>query len=452
MTLHLFVIAWRTFLAWAVLTLVGVWPETAQRVVEFTDSKLLLALGLGVAMWGGEYLIAKYTVNAPAEPVIPSWTNVRTQRLEVMADEGQSLEAIALEMQTPVESVRGKLASLGTYRSYQSVRLERMEVELAEAKKQYATNVKRSAADGGALTTGADGGKRQAGAGAKAANQTINRSALKKALKQLDQLIGLEAIKREVRTLVAIAEVRSQRLAQGLPVTSPAFHLVFSGNPGTAKTTVARVLGDIYRALGLINGGQVVEVTRADLVGEYLGHTAPKVQEAVKRAIGGILFIDEAYTLTAYKGGGNDDYGSEAIDTLLKLMEDNRHKLVVVVAGYPQLMDDFLKANPGLQSRFKTTLTFEDYAVDDLVRIYDSFCAQYQYTLEPAAKVGVREACQNLQQTAGASFANGRDVRKLFERTIEQQAHRLSKSKQAHDTKDLSSLSASDVYMAGLMR
>jgi len=196
-------------------------------------------------------------------------------------------------------------------------------------------------------------------------------------------------------------------------------HFVFAGNPGTGKTTVARLLGAIFRAMGLLAGGHVVEVDRKDLVGAYVGHTAPKTNKAIDRALGGILFIDEAYTLA------RDVFGQEAIDTLLKRMEDDRGKFIVIVAGYKEEMEQFLDANPGLRSRFTKRIDFEDYRAEELKQIFLHMVAEKGMRLGEGVEEGVQRVMEDLVLRKDRSFANGRTVRNFFERVLENQAQRI---------------------------
>ena len=257
-------------------------------------------------------------------------------------------------------------------------------------------------------------------------------------LKQLDALTGLAPVKAEVRQLINIVRVEHRRRAEGLPVTPVSRHLVFTGNPGTGKTTVARLLGQLYAAIGILRTGQLVEAARSDLVAGYVGQTAIKTTNMVNRALGGILFIDEAYALTRL-GASGQDFGQEAVDTLAKLMEDHRDELVVIVAGYGQEMVQFISANPGLPSRFPRTIHFPDYSTDELVSIFAGMCKQGRY--EPAKDMvdGLRRYLSVLPRTR--EFGNARLMRNLFEAVLARQASRIIES----GTSDLTHLTLADL-------
>ena len=243
-------------------------------------------------------------------------------------------------------------------------------------------------------------------------------------LEELDSLVGLEKIKTDVRSLINLIKVRKLRTEAELPVPELSLHMVFTGNPGTGKTTVARLLSRLYRSIGVLKKGTLLEVDRSGLVAGYVGQTALKTLEAVKKAQGGILFVDEAYSLVP-EGAGND-FGQEAISTILKAMEDMREELVVIVAGYPEPMERFISSNPGLESRFGKYFHFEDYTGEELMRIFESLCRKNKYELEPEAETFCRDMFNALYQDRDENFGNARDVRNIFERSVANQANRLA--------------------------
>lgn len=241
-------------------------------------------------------------------------------------------------------------------------------------------------------------------------------------LAELSLLPGLKRVKQEVQETINLVKMHKLRQERGMELTPLSLHMVFYGNPGTGKTTIARILAEIYKEIGILSTGQLVEVDRSDLVSRYIGGTAIKVREAVDRARGGILFIDEAYALTDYRG--ENDFGPEAVSTLLKQMEDHRDDLIVIVAGYTKKMETFLDSNPGLRSRFNRFLHFEDYSPRELTDIFEWMCRKNGYTTGAKCLSYIKTYFK--KEVEEKNFANGRTVRNLFERTIVNQANRLA--------------------------
>jgi hypothetical protein len=242
-------------------------------------------------------------------------------------------------------------------------------------------------------------------------------------LKELDALVGLHRVKADVRQLLNFLKVQKMREEKGMLSAAISRHLVFYGNPGTGKTTMARLLAQVYRSLQILSRGHLIESDRGDLVAGYVGQTALKVKEVVRQALGGVLFIDEAYALNG-EGRGND-FGQEAVETLLKLMEDHRHDFVVIVAGYTEKMQEFISSNPGLRSRFTKFLHFEDYTPEQLVEIFNGFCAKASFKLTSNAEQRLLELFKLLILERDESFGNARTARNLFEMTISKQANRI---------------------------
>lgn len=242
-------------------------------------------------------------------------------------------------------------------------------------------------------------------------------------LKDMDKLVGLGGVKKDVKELTALTRFRKAREDNGLSVGTQSMHLVFTGNPGTGKTTIARRIGEIYKELGILSKGHFVECDRADLVAGYVGQTAIKTKKMIDKAKGGVLFIDEAYSL--HKGGAEKDFGREAIETLLKAMEDQRDDLVIIVAGYPDLMAEFMQSNPGLASRFNKYIDFPDYSTEELMDICDIMLEDYKLKMTPDAKKLVATKLKAEKDKGSKTFANGRTVRNIIEKLEAKMAHRL---------------------------
>lgn len=246
---------------------------------------------------------------------------------------------------------------------------------------------------------------------------------LDKAYSDLDSLIGLDTVKEQVKSYVNFVKVQQARKSMGMKTNQMSYHCVFLGNPGTGKTTVARILADIFRGLGIIKTGHLIETDRSGLVGQYIGETAIKTNRIIDSALNGVLFIDEAYALSE---GGNNDFGKEAISTLIKRMEDDRECLVVILAGYTENMQKFMEINPGLQSRISKQITFPDYSENELFEVFKAIARNNEYTLSASGEAKLRSVIHNAYLSKGKSFGNARFVRNLFEHTIEKQANRVA--------------------------
>ena len=265
---------------------------------------------------------------------------------------------------------------------------------------------------------------------------------LETCIAELTKLAGLANVKQEIESLIRFLEINKAREQHDLKGAAMSLHMIFSGNPGTGKTTVARIVSRIFAALGVLKKGHLVETDRLGLVGQYVGHTAKKTDDLVRQALDGVLFVDEAYALVA---GGENDFGREAIDTLVKRMEDHRDRLIVIAAGYPADMKTFIDSNPGLQSRFTIHLNFEDYTATELVGIFKGFCEKNQYTLEASAEAALETQIAAELRTAGRGFGNGRHMRNLFEKAIRKHAVRLCMRKREWTKDELAQLTSEDL-------
>jgi len=284
---------------------------------------------------------------------------------------------------------------------------------------------------------------------ADAAEEAVENMKEKKAEAEIDRLteqlarmVGLAAVKEEIRSLINLIKVKKLREKYKLPQMNMSYHMVFTGSPGTGKTTVARLVAQIYRELGILSKGTLTETDRSGLVAGYVGQTALKVKETVERALGGVLFIDEAYALAPENA--SNDFGGEAIDTLVKLMEDHRDDLVIIVAGYTEEMKRFLKANTGLYSRFNKFITFEDYTKDELLAILESMAADAGFCMTDGAKEKVGRMLAAMDETACREFGNARGIRNLFERLVSNQANRII-AYDSQSIKDITILTEDDV-------
>lgn len=278
---------------------------------------------------------------------------------------------------------------------------------------------------------------------ARTVGEVLAESRVEEVLDELDRdLVGLVPVKQRIRDIAALLVIDKLRLNQGLEAQAPSLHMSFTGNPGTGKTTVANRMAEILHRLGYVRRGHLVAVTRDDLVGQYIGHTAPKTKEVLKKAMGGVLFIDEAYYL--YRPENERDYGQEALEILLQVMENQRDDLVVILAGYKERMDTFFQSNPGMSSRIAHHIDFPDYSVDELLEISEKMLDQQQYRFAPGTKELMRQYLE--RRIEQPRFANARSVRNALDRARLRQASRLFADRDRELTKeDLTSIAAEDL-------
>ena len=302
----------------------------------------------------------------------------------------------------------------------------------------YVTNMEPGFTEKYPAAQQSSGGETKPVAGAETAQE---RPSLEELMAQLDALVGLDEVKKDVKSLINLMKVRRLRQENELPVPPMSLHMVFLGNPGTGKTTVARLLGGLYAAIGVLSKGQLVEVDRSGLVAGYVGQTALKTQEVIKSALGGVLFIDEAYSLAS---GGENDFGREAIETLLKAMEDHRDDLIIIVAGYSEPMTRFINSNPGLESRFNKYFYFPDYTGEQLMAIFRGQCKKNGYTLSADAEESALRLFNELYEERSDNFGNGRDVRNCFESMVVRQSNRVA-AMEAPTRDDLMTILPADI-------
>ena len=405
----------------------------------------------------------KYFILADAGRKIPNdpWQNKKTSYL-ISTYEALGREFLALgsgdpdqgAVQALTEYIRALDKAIETYGLFRN---KNVKVTAGKNSSVKYTPGKPSGAAGAAVLTPGSSGTAASGGGKPAAagkpqtataggpeEADLSEDRIDEILAELNSLVGLEVVKEEIENLVNLLRVQQMRKELGLSNAGTSRHMVFYGNPGTGKTTVARLIAGIYGELGLLPTGQLVEVDRSGLVGGYVGQTAIKTKEVIDQAVGGVLFIDEAYTLTQNKG--QNDFGPEAVETILKAMEDYRDELVVIVAGYTDLMKDFLKTNPGLTSRFNYFIEFPDYTPEELVEILKLMCKKNEYSLSAEAEARALEIFTARCENKPDNFANAREVRNFLEKAMLKHAARVTKLPKEQRTKEaLSTLEAADV-------
>jgi hypothetical protein len=410
-----------------------VFVEIAQVQSNWAKGELRLAEELIAHCWGKRLrdrqireFLAQYMKQAP-----PSWDSLVGPfgRLASLRSRIAELQTVVMRMANLVAKVDGEV------QPDEIRQLRWMQAELRRALERAPTSKddsdKPAPSPSGSIEQAAQQASNDSKAGSNVrVEEAIEVEAktaeqlLKEALDEIHALIGLPILKEELRELVNFLKVQKEREKFDLPTQKISLHAIFSGNPGTGKTTVARLLGHIYGAMGILKNGHLIETDRSGLVAEYAGQTGPKTNKIIDRALDGVLFIDEAYSLVAEEG--EDPYGAEAVQTLLKRMEDDRERLIVILAGYPEPMERLLSTNPGLSSRFTRHFHFQDYTAPELGRIFEMMCVQNQYELPALTRVKLLLGFQHLLANKDEHFGNGRLVRNTFEKAIGRLANRIA--------------------------
>lgn len=409
-----------------------VFVEIAQVQSSWSKGELRLADELIMHCWGKHLrgrqireFLAQYMKQTP-----PSWDSLvgPFERLSSLRSRIGELQTVVMRMGNLVAKVDGEIQpeeirQLRWVQAELRRALERPSAEMpADNEKPAAGSIQQVQQRSAAADSKAGSNVREEPAIEVEAK--TSEELLKEALDEVDALIGLGNLKDELRELVNFLKVQKERERFGLPTSKISLHSIFSGNPGTGKTTVARLLGRIFGAMGILKNGHLIETDRSGLVAEFSGQTGPKTNKIIDRALDGVLFIDEAYSLVAEEG--DDPYGAEALQTLLKRMEDNRDRLIVVLAGYPEPMERLLSTNPGLSSRFTRHFHFEDYTGPELGRIFEMMCVQNQYELPALTRLKLLLGFKHLLENKDEHFGNGRTVRNTFEKAIGRLANRIA--------------------------